>query len=63
MLVAPLVSKLGERGGFPKMRLLSMALFAWKMFGRVRSVSSFLLRWRKGKRRKNAEDEEAAAAI
>ena len=52
MLVAPLAWKLGGKRAFPKMRFLGTALFAWKMFKRVRSVSSFLLNWRKRKREK-----------
>jgi hypothetical protein len=45
MLMAPLAWKLGGKRAFPKMRFLGTALFAWKMFRRVRSISSFLFKW------------------
>lgn len=54
MLIAPLALKLGGKRAFPKMRFLGTALFAWKMFRRVRSVSSFLLNWRNRKREKES---------
>ena len=62
MLLAPFAGKLSGMGAFPKMRLLSMSLFAWKMFKRIRSVSSFFFRRKKPEERNAVAEEESAGA-
>jgi len=63
MLLAPLAWNAAGKRAFPKMRIFSMALFAWKMFKRVRAMSSFFLKRKERKRRESDEEEQTAAAI
>jgi hypothetical protein len=56
MLAGPLASLFLRRRGFPKMRLVTGALFAWRLVRKLRALLPGIFRRRKRARRAREED-------